>query len=1713
MEPWLDSLSDEWASHKNSSSPGNSKDTPQSRASSRASNASQSRIPHLTQNYSQSSRKGSFLRPRSSHGLTRAQTSPILAEQTSSKLNVVAQKGDTNGRSTLPRRASSAFSGSVNSVQHHTIQHKSTVGDENTPEWKRRLARGEDIAGDGCDLFGPTRLEGMFKKPSPSRKGQDDTTLPVAGPVKPWSMPELYQSMRASRSRIPEMEVVAEEDEDGIQDGSAGAANNSTRKRALRGVVKDRVFSLENHSAENSPIDPRRRGVQRDSRTRTSSGQEEIQNEEISPITTSRQNTIRQEALRQLTEVPITSLQSRLEDIAERPSSRSSDDGILYGHGGRQSEDFGEITSLSLPEDLSMGTQDFVTRGGFVNSRRGGRSNEGSFQKKTLSSSIPPSLDQSVIDFQNMPFRSSPPPYMTTTRPSQESGKPTDPNPITPRRTQGSESTDRPRSSGSPLKLFGNYDTFTNDKLLRRMSQFECDDAEGPSKDDESSHIVKDTEELRVSHFGQGDLDSFTFNERVERDPVTVAIRLPGEARIFDSSVADETTVQQFDLLEGSEPHVRDESPQDTSAAEDHAGESKPVPSSSIRDRTPKRRRTLLRHEIEPTRAVAVTEATRSVTEATQLAGKKRKDARYDIAEAAADAATLAARQILWPKTARSRTSAVGIDSAVEDQRYDNANPHHRITEELAGQLASFGMGITQMTNDSRKPSVTTQDFLNEATKIMQIIRQRGKPTSGLSSVEEPHDEAEIDPDSILDLEVEGEDTTLDNFSRPPSRNGSMRTRKERRAVEDASIVNHLQKYQDGDHLDLLITSKLGSLHLLSDPNAKEAASVPLPDDSDECNDQEHLSSPANIRIRESEEHKHKRKYSASTLEGPPSDPTHASCTASTGTTIPTGSSASSGNKGRIPPGMVSVPEQVGLMTFDHSTKSWVRGKGPKAASPSSRKTNSEEDPFGDIPDLSIDEQQEAAKNALPPSQVDLAQRSLPRLAPAPVVSSRPQTREGAQILTSESASAATKLTPLDSSMPVLDTRATSWATTNSKPTSKPPSSPTQAEDASLDHDEEVEHEIRIHDGRASEAPPSPHRSSKKARAVTIAFSSPLVSAIAYHDEQPLSEMNQSIASNGIGKGISSPQKPQHVPSQSASSQLAQSFNGRAFVGRPVSRIDEQEEDNTAHDLSVVHVSHPNAMTPAPKSQVTNRITNSKGTSIICLTPLSEFSLHQVDRQRHPEASYVAPRAHPNSLQQAHGSLALAVDDLMKAITDAEPYELYWEHLRRLDLTEKGLTTLHSLDEYCSAAEELRVSRNELQQLSGVPATVRTLLAQSNCLSSLTSWGHLQNLQYLDISSNGLESLDGLGCLVHLRELKANRNRIRNLEGILDLDGLLHLELRGNELATVDFQGGELTRLQHLDLSNNQLEAVRNLHALSALRTLHLENNHLSEFGVANETYPMLREVRISFNRIEVINLAAIPSVELLYLDNNYIHDVQGLPTARHLSTLSLREQLNSPKLLNTIFSTSNECRKLYLSNNNAPLEGLRMPSSPHLNLRFLELGSCGLTSLPDDFGKKIPNCRTLNLNFNAVKDLEPLKGCGRLNKLMVAGNRLHKLRRTCIALTRLPALTKADLRDNPLTVGFYPPFREGRLVVHGDVKTEVQDPYTLPPGDQITDTKWLTHLDEGTRMKRRTIELFLAKGCEKLVELDGLEFDRVALLQQDEIWQKLTSMGVIAKQ
>ena len=323
--------------------------------------------------------------------------------------------------------------------------------------------------------------------------------------------------------------------------------------------------------------------------------------------------------------------------------------------------------------------------------------------------------------------------------------------------------------------------------------------------------------------------------------------------------------------------------------------------------------------------------------------------------------------------------------------------------------------------------------------------------------------------------------------------------------------------------------------------------------------------------------------------------------------------------------------------------------------------------------------------------------------------------------------------------------------------------------------------------------------------------------------------------------------------------------------------------------------------------------------------------------------------------------------------------------------------------------------------------------------------------------------------------------------------------------------------MTRLDASRNHLTRVHSLSWLPALEELNLEQNAIIEITAADSTnFNSLRHLRLSTNKLTSIDLSVFPKLESLYLDRNSVTEVKSLNRAHHLHTVSLREQTDCPDIVGHVLSTPNDCRKMFLSGN--PLSGgkLKMPDQPLYSLRYLELASCGISSIPARFGSKIPNCRVLNLNFNALGCISHLQGMGHLNKLLLAGNRLERLRRTCLALSRHPTLMKMDLRDNPLTVGFYfPAHVDNRLAVRRPSQPGLpvlQDPYVLPQQAKDVDHKWVRLLDEGTRLRRRTTELLLAQKCVDLLELNGLTFDRDEMLQPDELWEALTALGVLKR-
>jgi Leucine-rich repeat (LRR) protein len=1585
---------------------------------------------------------------------------------------------------------------------------------------------------------------------------------------------------------------------------------------------------------------------------RTTSGQSDFRNEELSPIYISRHNTVDGNIDYYALDLPAAELQQRLENLQVKDCQQSIDDA--------------EDASQVLLGDMTVETDDYAHNGRFVNIRRGGHSQEGSFQKRMLSPSSLPAIDESAMLPEESMQASTPKqlPNIRKTRSSAEYEKyheaqisppvPRTPHP-SPTKSDAKGHKIHKSSSGSPLKIFGTYDTFTNQKLLRRLSQFEGDfednedisspsvqesthpemneafvAASSPDKVSQRSHIHHHSSR-RVNSFGKGDLDDFQFSEEIsydsnrsnvedeDKENISLPVLDPSTQTRFkfhlDPSPALEeeeftqrrttytnttsTTKQTISVRKTVRPGTGSSgtstAPPTSQLVEDLEtprkrngnSEGKRLPKSPLKDPTPKRRRTWHKPDIAQAMANEETVELDSLRETHQqmqsVIGRKRKDARHDDDQQAANPKVLAMRQILRPRTPtpsqrssqhheRVPLAEVNLSSA-ERVRFVQEEKIAMIQAELDSTnplKISTALGVSQQMHDnSRKGSVTTQDFLDEAKKIMAGIRGKARPRSGLTSLEESESENDRNRSSAAatqddELEDSYQESTKEPFSRPPSREG-MPVPRIPLKQQDPELLDHLRKYEEMSEMDGVIVSSIKSLAMAKEAanTAKEIGRITQETisrasgrslnqaDTVECE-------PPNIRISENPELYRKRKHSTSSvLPGDdehheadfPSYGSNGSSNQSTSRSIPTGSSRGSDSRRVvIAPQSVShlIPAQLAGMVFDREQNVWVRRKAVSGAGGEHNflpSDETEDDPFGDIPDLSVDETQELQrikevaarrKEEARVAQInahgkqEAAQPRDDRFKPANI-GSNPE-----DVFSSEPS----KLTRFASSgtVPEFNTRLTSWGDEHA-PVSRLSQHLERKQEAhqSLKYAqtetregvvEEFEREISIHEDRIDQNSP------QRRRNVTISFSSPLASVIqpsSYDDDNDFNEDevaqsdsddheengNGSVIISKRGSKQKAPLTSMRTAFRNASRHI--SIGGHKFSTRPVSRIDEQDEDSLNRDgdgprrrsISIVVATPGRSRREASLVLATPRPAHEIGT--LSLTPLSDFTMNQADDSFGMEVSYIAGGQRYVPGGNTKRTLSLSIKELVEKLTEVEPYEPFWEHIRQMDLKDKKLTNLHKLDEFCEQLEDLDISNNQISHLNGAPRTLRHLRITHNYLSDLTAWGHLSNLQYIDVSNNQLESLSAFQCLIHLRGLRADNNKIKSLEGIGQLDGLLSLRLRGNMIDSLDLGGSKLQRLTDLDLKDNNIRDARNLQDLRSLSTLNLENNDLCNFpSDESKLLWALKYLKLSGNNLESIDVSRYPNLRLLYLDRNRLGTVTGLLKTKHLDSLSMREQQEGAVIDPSFLSEAFEVRKLFLSGN---LLNTFKPLVDFLNLQYLELANCGLETLPVEFGQMVSNIRVLNLNFNALKDIKPLLGIIRLKKLHVAGNRLSRLRKSMNVLAQFPNLTLADLRGNPLTLGFYPPVMERGLIVHdsgGDEESNVPEPFTLVKADMGMDEKYASRLDMDTRMLRRVYEILVLGGCARLRLLDGLRVDKSVLNLRDKVWEALVRADVV---
>ncbi|KAF2094674.1 hypothetical protein NA57DRAFT_45783 [Rhizodiscina lignyota] len=1755
---WLDSLSEDWVSEPRSSSPSNIAAGRRSQTH----ETTRSRIPQ----YRTSSGAYPSMKSAQNHGMgsTHIRSESVLVERSASRGNIQSpaiadsqQKDSAQRRGLTQRSMSECSQNSV--VRHGGTERKATSvspakdrGKYETPEWKRRLVQG-NIGLDRVDLFSPMGLEKMFQKPPGDTIDKGKKVSRKQSVLKSLeempSSPPLWLAKQTGENSEPFT------DGTGLDPVRESDAEDSTDGKGM-------------HSSEAGRIPSQ---AQDDSPKRKTSQQSEVLSDDFSPVFISKHN----DGHGRIEYAALDMSKSQLEEELKKlhTSTQTTSEMIPPIHTTVAENDQSTVSD-TLPTDLPAGTPDVVPIGEYVSVKRGGRSADGSFRRRPLSPSPlarpPTAQNDESFTVDSTQLRSDigsdayiPPPA------------PTPPVTATPTRPRQGDylSPTRNQSSLSPLKLFGAHDTFTTNRLQRRMSQMELNDEQGENQhklstqreaSEEPPHVTEPNSRKtsNTSNFGQGELNEYPFPTEISvlspssrqedeglvrsRSP-SPSMHPPGARDPFKFRVESGSSEME-DTFKNKRKHSKASSRSSLSIAKrsvdntqksrkpsqlniitsfngsdepavpSFVSEGKRPPTTPFKDPTPKRRRTLVCADVEDNITDPPGESIRDSHNRMQsIIGRKRKDARHSNTSNLADPDVLARRHILRPRNptpSQRRREEIEQEVLEVTEAYLNSSPrleaireHLQVPEiiepgsdldaaeqeqarAVAEEVAAFSVRIARgMKDDGRKRSVTTQDFLDEAMKIMDFIRTKGRPTSGLGSLEESDESTQQGTNRVMDQD-EGSDASL---SRPPSQGGrgSKLTRRDTEEL-DPRVVSHLRQFEDGE--SEFLASSFQSLHV--DHLSAKAPSPTAYVESD----------PPDIRVfghAQMPEEKIEAEGSNSKSSSMPSHKSRPSVDSSLGRTTMTTASRRSENVATLAPQAVAhlIPEDVGGMHFDSEKKIWVRVKSLHKTSETvdrdvSGITQSDEDPFGEIPDLTVDELQELERVMTSPSRKPTGMTEVSRKEESSEETVKPPERERK--------SDETLLSSLESpnvqstSMAEFKERQEMFSSRNGTVRSK--------KEGRVSEDT-IEHEIKIDEGRSKEQPQNQFR---KVSTVEISLSSPFVARLAQAAEANVQRHDD---------GSNTPQEP-HPQHQKTAQAFAKQALQAAEENHEVSIVDFAR-DSRRVNFSVSVVKPPSGTLAAPPSSP-----GAPADVTFYLSELSDFTVHQTDEREMQDRSVV--HRGPNGLTAIkedrfeHGNTSL-----VKALQDIEPDEPFWEDLKRVELSGRNLTSLHLLDVLCDRVETVAVNDNAIVQLVGAPSTVRSLCIRNNLLNSLTAWNHLTNLQYLDISGNDMDNLSGVGCLLHLRELRADNNRIVNLDGVMGLDGLLSLSVRGNRIERVDFENTSLVRLEKLDLASNHLgdsKGLRNLQSLPSLAELNLDNNDLRTFltptDINADPCPNLRVISLCNNRFEAVNLppSFLPSLREVYLDNNRISSLTGLQEQQNLDLLSLRNQ--HPPLasnLEGIFSHMPDARMLILSGNHIPSFSFT-PSRSFLNTTHLELASCGLSSLPEDFGVVMPNLKSLNLNFNNLKDVRPLLGIKRLERLYLSGNRISRLRKLAMVLERLSSsLKEVDLRNNPVTViptasaASTSVSIERSTSAHSSTNTQAS-PYFLPLANLAADTTYAARLDEETKLRRRVYEMLLANGMSGLMTLDGLPFQRKKVLVRDDVWERLVELGVVRK-
>lgn len=176
-------------------------------------------------------------------------------------------------------------------------------------------------------------------------------------------------------------------------------------------------------------------------------------------------------------------------------------------------------------------------------------------------------------------------------------------------------------------------------------------------------------------------------------------------------------------------------------------------------------------------------------------------------------------------------------------------------------------------------------------------------------------------------------------------------------------------------------------------------------------------------------------------------------------------------------------------------------------------------------------------------------------------------------------------------------------------------------------------------------------------------------------------------------------------------------------------------------------------------------------------------------------------------------------------------------------------------------------------------------------ISDLTGLEYAINVSELDISGNNVTSLEPIKNLYNLTSLNYSSNNVEVVPAwIFSARKLETVNGSYNSSVSIEAPETESSVLKNLYLENNELTALPELSALSALENLSLAGNQFESFPEQLRAMSNLRVLSLNNNKLENVgDISGLTALTSLYLNNNKIHSMpSGIKTLPVLTELQL---------------------------------------------------------------------------------------------------------------------------------------------------------------------------------------------------------------------------------